>query len=71
MADLIGHALLKQEEEPPQRVKELCIHLAFGILDHVLNRSAPRRDPRTSSDGEGDSLGGTTETGGGYNCADE
>ena len=46
MADLIAHALLKQEEEPSQRVKELGIHLAFGILDHALNRSASRRDPQ-------------------------
>ena len=46
MADLIAHALLKQEEEPSQRVKELGIHLAFGILDRALNRRASRRDPQ-------------------------
>ena len=46
MADLIAHALLKQEEEPSRRVTELGIHLAFGILDHALNRSASRRDPQ-------------------------
>ena len=46
MADLIAHALLKQEEEPSQRVTELGIHLAFGILDHALNRRASRRDPQ-------------------------
>ena len=38
MADLIAHALLKQEEEPSQRVAELSLHLAFGILDTALNR---------------------------------
>ena len=46
MADLIAHALLKQEEEPSQRVTELGIHLAFGILDRSLNRKASRRDPQ-------------------------
>ena len=46
MADLIAHALLKQEEEPSQRVKELGIHLAFGILDSSLNRRASRTDPQ-------------------------
>ena len=46
MADLIAHALLKQEEEPSQRVKELGIHLAFGILDSALNRRASRTDPQ-------------------------
>ena len=46
MADLIAHALLKQEEEPSQRVKELGIHLAFGILDRALNRRASRTDPQ-------------------------
>ena len=46
MADLIAHALLKQEEEPLPRVKELGVHLAFGILDHALNRQASRRDPQ-------------------------
>ncbi len=40
MADLIAHALLKQEEEPSQRVTELGIRLAFGILDRALNRRA-------------------------------
>ena len=46
MADLIAHALLKQEEEPSQRVTELGLHLAFGILDRALNRKASRRDPQ-------------------------
>ena len=46
MADLIAHALLKQEEEPSPRVAELGIHLAFGILDRALNRRASRRDPQ-------------------------
>ena len=46
MADLIAHALLKQEEEPSPRVTELGIHLAFGILDRALNRSASRTDPQ-------------------------
>ncbi len=46
MADLIAHALLKQEEEPSQMVAELGIHLAFGILDRALNRRASRQDPQ-------------------------
>ena len=46
MADLIAHALLKQEEEPSLTVKELSLHLAFGILDDALNRRASRRDPQ-------------------------
>ena len=46
MADLIAHALLKQEEEPSPRVEGLGIHLAFGILDRALNRRASRRDPQ-------------------------
>ena len=46
MADLIAHALLKQEEEPSQRVTELGIRLAFGILDRALNRRASRTDPQ-------------------------
>ena len=46
MADLIAHALLKQEEEPSQRVKGQSLHLAFGILDSALNRRASRRDPQ-------------------------
>ena len=46
MADLIAHALLKQEEEPSPRVAELGIHLAFGILDRALNRKASGRDPQ-------------------------
>ena len=46
MADLIAHALLKQEEQPSQRVTELGIHLAFGILDSALNRRASRTDPQ-------------------------
>ena len=46
MADLIAHALLKQEEEPSPRVTELGLHLAFGILDRALNRKASRSDPQ-------------------------
>ena len=46
MADLIAHALLKQEEEPTSRVKRLGIDRAFGILDRSLNRRASRRDPQ-------------------------
>ena len=46
MADLIVHALLNQEEEPSQSVRELGLHLAFGILDLVLNRKASRSDPQ-------------------------
>ena len=46
MADLIAHALLKQEEDSSQRVKEMGIHLAFGILERALNRRASRRDPQ-------------------------
>ena len=45
MADLIAHALLKQEEEPSQSVKELSLHLAFGILDTALNRKASKAWP--------------------------
>ena len=52
MADLIAHALLKQEEEPSPRVcpvldtgvERLGIAQAFGILDRALNRRASRRD---------------------------
>jgi len=46
MADLIAHALLKQEEEPSPRVVRLGIARAFGILDRALNRRASRRDPQ-------------------------
>ena len=46
MADLIAHALLKQEEEPSPRVKRLGVAGAFGILDRALNRRASRRDPQ-------------------------
>ena len=46
MADLIAHALLKQEEEPVPRVQRLGIGQAFGILDRALNRRASRRDPQ-------------------------
>ena len=46
MADLIAHALLKQEEEPIPRVETHGIHEAFAILDHALNRKATRRDPQ-------------------------
>ena len=46
MADLIAHALMKQEEEPSARTAEQGVHLAFGILDRALNRRASRRDPQ-------------------------
>ena len=46
MADLIAHALLKQEEEPSPRVERLSIDRAFGILDRALNRRASRQDPQ-------------------------
>ena len=46
MADLIAHALLKQEEEPVTRVEDMGINEAFSILDHALNRKAARRDPQ-------------------------
>ena len=46
MADLIAHALLKQEEEPIPRVETHGIHEAFSILDRALNRKASRRDPQ-------------------------
>ncbi|MDE2802756.1 MAG: DUF3800 domain-containing protein [Chloroflexota bacterium] len=46
MADLIAHALLKQEEQPSPRVKRLGIDRAFGILDRALNRRASRQDPQ-------------------------
>ena len=46
MADLIAHALLKQEEEPSPRAAEMGVHLAFGILNRALNRKASRRDPQ-------------------------
>ncbi len=46
MADLIAHALLKQEEEPSERDAELSLHLAFGILRGALNRKASRLDPQ-------------------------
>ena len=51
MADLIAHALLKQEEEPSQRVTELGIHLAFGILDRALNRRASSGDEERGGGG--------------------
>ena len=44
MADLIAHALLKQEDEPSPRVKRLGIDRAFEILDRALNRRASRQD---------------------------
>ena len=44
MADIIAHALLKQEEELSPRVERLGIDRAFGILDRALNRRASRRD---------------------------
>ena len=46
MADLIAHALLKQEEEPLPRVENLGIGDAFSILDKALNRRASRQDPQ-------------------------
>ena len=46
MADLIAHALLKQEEEPVPRVERLGVAQAFGVLDRALNRRASRRDPQ-------------------------
>ena len=46
MADLIAHALLKQEEQPSPRVERQGIARAFGILDRALNRKASRRDPQ-------------------------
>ena len=46
MADLIAHALLKQEEEPVLRVETHGIHEAFAILDRALNRKGARRDPQ-------------------------
>ena len=46
MADLIAHALLKQEEAPIPRVENLGIDAAFSILDRALNRRASRRDPQ-------------------------
>ena len=46
MADLIAHALLKQEEEPVSRVENLGIGDAFSILDKALNRRASRHDPQ-------------------------
>ena len=46
MADLIAHALLKQEEEPSPRVQRLGIARAFGILNRSLSRRASRRDPQ-------------------------
>ena len=46
MADLIAHALLKQEEAPIPRVENHGIAEAFSILDAALNRQASRRDPQ-------------------------
>lgn len=46
MADVIAHALLKQEEEPVPRVERLGVGQAFGILDLALNRRASRQDPQ-------------------------
>ena len=46
MADLVAHALLKQEEEPIPRVETHGIHEAFSILDKALNRKASLRDPQ-------------------------
>ncbi len=46
MADLIAHALLKQEKQPSERDAELGLHLAFGILRDALNRKASRLNPQ-------------------------
>ena len=54
--DFTVHALHEQGEEPCQAMKELSLHLIFGILDDALNRRATRRDPRASSGGEDTSL---------------
>ena len=45
MANLIAHALLKQEEQPSPRVEEFGIRRCFSILDPALNKDASRRDP--------------------------
>ena len=71
MADLIAHALLKQEEEPSQMVRSWASTWPSGSSTAPSTAGRRGRIPRASSDGEGDSLGGTTETGGEYNCADE
>ena len=47
MADLIAHALLKQEDEPSPRVKRLGIDRAFEILDRALNRRASSGGEKT------------------------
>ncbi len=44
MADLVAHALLKQEENPVPRVEAHGIREAFAILDRALNRKASLRD---------------------------
>ncbi len=46
MADLVAHALLKQEEEPVPRVETRGIREAFSILDKALNRRASGHDPQ-------------------------
>ena len=46
MADLIAHALLKQEEVRSPRVERQDIARAFGILGRALNRRASKRDPQ-------------------------
>ena len=53
LADMIAHALLKQEEPSPRAcpvldtgAKHLGIHRAFGILDRALSRRASGRDPQ-------------------------
>ena len=46
MADIVAHALLKQEEGPVPRVENLGIHDAFSILDKALNRRSSRQDPQ-------------------------
>ncbi len=53
MADLIAHALLKQEEEPSPRVKRLGIERPFGVLDRALNAGRQGETSRASSGGEG------------------
>ena len=52
MADLIAHALLKQEEEPSPRVERLGIDQAFGILDAPSTGERQGETPRASSGGE-------------------
>ena len=52
MADLIAHALLKQEEEPSPRVARLGIDRAFGSSTAPSTAGRPGETPRASSGGE-------------------